>query len=161
MIKIYYKQCLCDMLSMMGNRMLFVCLTLMCVMGVQAQDDDFKKSMDEFRRGAYKEYDDFRKQALMEYSDFVRQAWKPFNAEPAVPMPKEEEVAPMLAPDADQETASWFRERLNLRNPNLRNPSLRNRSPRSPRLKSLSPRTSRKPRNLWNWPSSKLSRLHQ
>ncbi|MBO5549036.1 MAG: hypothetical protein J5954_05380 [Prevotella sp.] len=112
MIKIYYKQCLCDMLSMMGNRMLFVCLTLMCVMGVQAQDDDFKKSMDEFRRGAYKEYDDFRKQALMEYSDFVRQAWKPFNAEPAVPMPKEEEVAPMLAPDADQETASWFSRQM-------------------------------------------------
>ncbi len=90
------------------RRVLFTLLTWVCVMGVQAQDDDFHKSMDEFRRGAYKEYDDFRKQALMEYSDFVRQAWKPFNAEPAVPMPKEEEVAPMLAPDADQETASWF-----------------------------------------------------
>ena len=112
MNKIYYKQHQFDVLTMVGKRVLFILLTLVRVLSVQAQDDDFKKSMDEFRRGAYKEYDDFRKQALMEYSEFVRQAWKPFNAEPAVPMPKEEEVAPMLAPGADQETASWFSRQM-------------------------------------------------
>ena len=75
---------------------------------VQAQDDDFRKDFENFRKGAHKDYDDFRKKALMEYSDFVRQAWKEFGAEPAVPAPKEEEILPQLAPGADQETASWF-----------------------------------------------------
>ena len=75
---------------------------------VQAQDDDFRKDFENFRKGAHKDYDDFRKKALMEYSDFVRQAWKEFGAEPAVPAPKEEEILPQLAPGADKETASWF-----------------------------------------------------
>lgn len=80
---------------------------------VQAQDDDFRKDFENFRKGAHKDYDDFRKKALMEYSDFVRQAWKEFGAEPAVPAPKEEEILPQLAPGADKETASWFGKQLN------------------------------------------------
>lgn len=75
---------------------------------VQAQEEDLRKDFENYRKGAHKDYDDFRKQALMEYSDFVRQAWKKFGAEPAVPVPQEEEIFPMLAPGADQETASWF-----------------------------------------------------
>lgn len=78
----------------------------------QEEEEDFRKSFENARKGMQKDFDDFRKQALMEYSDFVRKAWKSFNVEPAVPMPQEEEVVPMLAPGADQETASWFGDQM-------------------------------------------------
>ena len=96
--------------SMMKNTRLAVVFISALLGGtyVQAQDDDFRKDFENFRKGAHKDYDDFRKKALMEYSDFVRQAWKEFGAEPAVPAPKEEEILPQLAPGADKETASWF-----------------------------------------------------
>ena len=91
------------------SRMMLLLLALLCVNGVSAQDDeDPRESFKKARAQMQKDYDDFRKQALAEYSEFVRQAWKKFNAEPAVPAPKEEEILPQLAPGADQETASWF-----------------------------------------------------
>lgn len=93
----------------------FALVLMMALLGgtnVQAQDDDFRKDFENFRKGAHKDYDDFRKKALMEYSDFVRQAWKEFGAEPAVPAPKEEEILPQLAPGADKETASWFGKQM-------------------------------------------------
>ena len=55
-----------------------------------------------------KEYNDFRKKAFKEYTDFVRQAWKEYGVEPPIEQPKEQEVEPMLVPDTDIETASWF-----------------------------------------------------
>ena len=95
---------------MMKNTRFFVVLIVALLSGtyVQAQDDDIRKDFENFRKGAHKDYDDFRKQALAEYSEFVRQAWKKFDAEPAVPAPKDEEFLPELAPGADKETASWF-----------------------------------------------------
>jgi hypothetical protein len=94
--------------------MVLVLLALLCYSSVSAQDDedDPRKSFEKARKQMHKDYDDFRKQALADYSEFVRQAWKEFNAEPAVPAPKEEEILPQLAPGADQETASWFGKQL-------------------------------------------------
>ncbi len=96
------------------SRMMLLLLALLCVNGVSAQDDDEdpRESFKKARAQMQKDYDDFRKQALAEYSEFVRQAWKKFNAEPAVPAPKEEEILPQLAPGADQETASWFGKQM-------------------------------------------------
>ena len=95
------------------SRMMLLLLALLCVNGVCAQDDeDPRESFKKARAQMQKDYDDFRKQALAEYSEFVRQAWKKFNAEPAVPAPKEEEILPQLAPGADQETASWFGKQM-------------------------------------------------
>ena len=96
------------------SRMMLLLLALLCVNGVSAQDDDEdpRESFKKARAQMQKDYDDFRKQALAEYSEFVRQAWKKFNAEPAVPAPKEEEILPQLAPGADQGTASWFGKQM-------------------------------------------------
>ena len=91
-----------------ARRMAVLLLLLAGGMSMQAQDDDFRKDFEQYRKGAKKSYDDFRKQALMEYSDFVRQAWKKFGVEAAVPVPQEEEVMPMIAPGAGEETASFF-----------------------------------------------------
>ena len=94
----------------------FTAVLLLALLGgtsVYAQDDeDPRKAFEKARQGMIKDYEDFRKQALAEYSEFVRQAWKEFNAEPAVPAPKEEEILPQLAPGADQETASWFGKQM-------------------------------------------------
>ena len=88
-------------------------LALLGGTSVYAQDDeDPRKAFEKARAEMHKDYEDFRKQALAEYSEFVRQAWKSFNAEAAVPAPKEEEILPQLAPGADQETASWFSKQM-------------------------------------------------
>ena len=104
-----------NLLMMFNGRILLMLLALLCYNGASAQDDDDddpRKAFEKARKQMHKDYDDFRKQALAEYSEFVRQAWKKFDAEPAVPAPKEEEILPQLAPGADQETASWFGKQL-------------------------------------------------
>lgn len=103
-----------NLLMVLNGRILLMLLALMCFNAVSAQDDedDPRKAFEKARKQMHKDYDDFRKQALAEYSEFVRQAWKHFDAEPAVPAPKEEEILPQLAPGADQETASWFGKQL-------------------------------------------------
>lgn len=94
---------------MKEKRFLLVLLAMMATAAyAQDDNDDFSKGFAEARKQMYQEYNDFRKQALKEYSDFVRKAWKNYNANPAVPVPEEEKVEPMLAPGADEQTASWF-----------------------------------------------------
>ena len=76
-----------------------------------SRDDFFGKNSDGFaeaRKKMYEDFNDFRKQCLKEYSDFVRKAWKDYKAEPAREAPEEKEVAPLMAPGADAQTASWF-----------------------------------------------------
>ena len=96
---------------------IFISMMLLTLAGsASAQNnggnDDFfsrgSKGFGSAREEMYKRYNDFRKQCLKEYSDFVRNAWKDYKADPAVPQPKEPEVVPMIAPGADQQTASWF-----------------------------------------------------
>ena len=60
------------------------------------------------RQKMYENFNKFRKQALDEYSDYVRKAWKDYQANPAVPAPKDEMVKPQMAPGAEEKTASWF-----------------------------------------------------
>ena len=94
---------------MKEKRFLLVLLAMLATAAyAQDDNDDFSKGFAEARKQMYQEYNDFRKQALKEYSDFVRKAWKNYNANPAVPVPEEEKVEPMLAPGADEQTASWF-----------------------------------------------------
>ena len=78
------------------------------VPGQKKQTNNFRSSFDDFKKNARKEYDDFRKKAFKEYREFVRQAWKEYGVEEPIAQPEEQEVEPMLVPDADQETASWF-----------------------------------------------------
>ena len=72
------------------------------------QGNSYQDDYNSFVKDAQKEYNDFRKKAFKEYTDFVRQAWKEYGVEPPIEQPEEQEVEPMLVPDADVETASWF-----------------------------------------------------
>ncbi|MBQ9205037.1 MAG: hypothetical protein IJ155_12450 [Prevotella sp.] len=69
---------------------------------------NFREDFEAFKKGAKQEYSDFRKKALAEYAEYVRQAWKEYGAEPPREMPQVKEVEPMLVPDADEKTESWF-----------------------------------------------------
>lgn len=66
----------------------------------------------EWKKKALERYEAWRKARLEKYANFVRQAWQKFKPEEPVPIPEEEEIVPMLAPDADAETASWFGDQL-------------------------------------------------
>ena len=83
-------------------------LMLAIALPVQAQNKNFRKDFEDFKNKARKEYSDFRKKALAEYAQFVREAWEEFGAEPPVDIPKEEKVEPMVTPEFEEETASWF-----------------------------------------------------
>ena len=83
-------------------------LMLALALPVQAQNKNFRKDFEDFKNKARKEYSDFRKKALAEYAQFVREAWEEFGAEPPVDIPKEEKVEPMVTPEFEEETASWF-----------------------------------------------------
>lgn len=74
----------------------------------QNKEKSFSDDYNSFVNDAKKEYNDFRKKAFKEYTDFVRQAWKEYGVEPPIEQPEEQEVEPILVPDADIETASWF-----------------------------------------------------
>ena len=88
---------------------LMIVLALGVTTSMLAQNNSsFRGDFDAFKKDARKEYSDFRKQCMKEYADFVRTAWKEFRPEKAVPIPHEEEVTPILVPDADEKTASWF-----------------------------------------------------
>ena len=102
----------CNMKNIRLTAVLLLALAGVSSGYAQDDDDDPREAFKKARQGMIKDYEDFRKQALAEYSEFVRQAWKEFNAEPAVPAPKEEEILPQLAPGADQETASWFGKQM-------------------------------------------------
>lgn len=66
----------------------------------------------EWKKKALERYEAWRKARLEKYANFVRQAWQKFKPEEPVPVPEEEEIMPILAPDADAETASWFGDQL-------------------------------------------------
>ncbi len=76
----------------------------------------FGKGFGQARKEMYDRYNDFRKKALRDYSEFVRNAWKDYEARPAIEAPQEEEVQPMLAPGADEKTASWFNKLFRRKN---------------------------------------------
>lgn len=76
------------------------------------KERDLRAEFDAFSKGARRDYDDFRKKCLEDYAKFVREAWQQFKPEKPVPVPEEEEIVPVLAPDADAETASWFGDQM-------------------------------------------------
>ena len=78
----------------------------------ESQQDDVEEGIGGFIDEIIDEYVSFLDQCLDEYAEFVREAWKEFGIEKPIPVPKEEKVMPVLAPNADAQTASWFSDQL-------------------------------------------------
>ena len=74
--------------------------------------DSVLSSHKEFRDSVLLAYEELRKKHYEDYAKSVREAWKHFKQEAPVPVPEEEKVMPILSPNADAETASWFGDQL-------------------------------------------------
>lgn len=74
---------------------------------IQAQDsfEDFKARIEgefgKFKEETETEFERFRRERNEEYARFMREAWEPFNSSPEIPLPKDEEVAPVVVKKGD------------------------------------------------------------
>ncbi len=74
---------------------------------IQAQDSfqDFKAQIEgefnAFKEETETEFERFRRERNEEYAKFMREAWGPFNPSPGIPLPKDEEVAPVVVKKSD------------------------------------------------------------
>lgn len=79
---------------------------------VKPEPNPFRIRFDEFQKRARARYEAFRKKCLEDYANFVRKAWKDFGVKEPIPVPEEEKVMPILSPNADAQTASWFGDQM-------------------------------------------------
>ena len=68
-----------------------------------AQNNNPRKTYDDFKKQALQKYNDFRMQANEQYAVFLKQAWEQYNALPAIPKPKDETVPPVTIPEEDKD----------------------------------------------------------
>ena len=87
----------------------FTCLLFAIVLNVQAQNRR-QSAFDSIRIERWKEFNKARTTALRNYNAAVRQAWKKFNGEPAMELPEEEQVLPVLIDENGIETASFWED---------------------------------------------------
>uniref|UniRef100_UPI003FF138F8 hypothetical protein n=1 Tax=Leyella stercorea TaxID=363265 RepID=UPI003FF138F8 len=67
-----------------------------------AQNNNPRKTYDDFKKQALQKYNDFRTQANEQYAVFLKQAWEQYNALPAITKPKDETVPPVTIPEEDK-----------------------------------------------------------
>lgn len=68
---------------------------------IHAQEDEFRKAYEDFRKQTKVEYDDFRQKCNAEYAEFLKQAWENYKVLPAIPRPKDDTVPPVTKPKGD------------------------------------------------------------
>ena len=80
----------------------FVSVICICTLSIVAQNNSAAEQYYEFRRKAMREYDDFRNKCNETYIEFVRRAWKEHQLLPAIPIPQEEKVPPVVRPEVPE-----------------------------------------------------------
>ena len=68
-----------------------------------AQNNNPRKTYDDFKKQALQKYSDFRTQANEQYAVFLKQAWEQYKALPAIPKPKDETGPPGTIPEEDKD----------------------------------------------------------
>lgn len=58
---------------------------------------------EKYRQQTIKQYTDFRDECNGKYVEFLKQAWEYYKAAPVIPVPKEEEVPPVVIEDDERE----------------------------------------------------------
>lgn len=89
------------LISDMKRSIIFV-IFICCCFPSHAQVNEFQRAYDEFRNQAKQEYEDFRKRANQDYADFVRKAWESYQTLPAISMPKDDEIKPVIIKEEDK-----------------------------------------------------------
>lgn len=67
-----------------------------------AQEDEFRKAYEDFKKQAKGKYADFRQKCNAEYAEFLKQAWENYKKLPAIPRPKDETVPPVKRSEGDE-----------------------------------------------------------
>lgn len=75
-------------------RKLFLFILLFVVSATFAQS--FEERFRAFQKSAKENYTSFRDNANQQYADFMREAWEYYKSAPAIPVPKEEPVPPVI-----------------------------------------------------------------
>ncbi len=85
------------------KQLLTIGLALMTIGSVSAQQRDYQKEYEAFKRRSLQQYDDFRAKANAAYVKFMREAWTEHAAQSADPVPdRPEPPQPVVkAPDAE------------------------------------------------------------
>lgn len=81
-------------------------LAVACLIGVSVFSQDNKTLRDRyeaFKKQAEGKYNDFRKQCNEKYAEFIREAWEKFQMKPALPVPQEKPVPPVVFPIEERE----------------------------------------------------------
>lgn len=81
----------------------FVSVICICTLSVVAQNKSATGQYYDFRRKAMREYDDFRNKCNETYIEFVRRAWKEHQLLPAIPIPQEKKVPPVVRPEVPED----------------------------------------------------------
>lgn len=85
-------------------RHLLISLIAFCsVLSIKAQTGDPKDAYAQFKRQAEAKYSNFRDEANARYAEFMEEAWEWFEAMPAIPRPKDQDVKPRTLPDEDRD----------------------------------------------------------
>lgn len=77
-------------------RSIILMLLLCCFSIVSSTAQTLEERYRQFQQQAKQSYTDFRDAANRQYAEFLRAAWEYYQAAPAVPRPKEEQVPPVI-----------------------------------------------------------------
>ena len=76
---------------------------LTAALACSAQNKSMRDAYEEFRQQKKQEYADFRARANSRYAEFLRESWRKFQAMPVTPVPKDDDVPPVVMPDEDRD----------------------------------------------------------
>ena len=76
----------------MRKLLLFISLLVVCVSSAQSFEERYKS----FKQQTEQDYISFRDNANQQYADFMRGAWEYYKAAPALPVPQDEPIPPVI-----------------------------------------------------------------
>ncbi len=68
-----------------------------------AQDNNYRRVYNDFKKQVRGDYEDFRQKCNAEYAEFMKKAWKEYKTLPAIPRPKDETVPPTVFPKGNED----------------------------------------------------------
>lgn len=83
----------------MRTFLLIISFLIATTISAQSLEERFRA----FQQSAKADYTSFRDNANQQYADFIRGAWEYYKSAPAIPMPKEEPVPPVIFEEQQQE----------------------------------------------------------
>ena len=84
------------------NRLLILALFIVGFDESYAQIVDLQAEYEAFKKQTLQEYNDFRSRVNKEYADFMRKSWEEYKGVKPTPLPKEEELPPVIIEEEEK-----------------------------------------------------------